>query len=150
MTIDYCRLSTVAPDLADWLRRQPPERLRKAAVDAALLAGAQTQLTDPRLDAALTALRGGALGATAERLDVQQLTHELDVVAWTIQETATAGAASRQAYSAAFRRARAAAAVGCALESDALSAALEGVYEAQAAVEDLDAMRTVVTAGPEQ
>jgi hypothetical protein len=142
MTIDYCRLSTVAPDLADWLRRQPPERLRKAAVDAALLAVAQTQLTDPRLDAALTALRGGALGATAERLDVQQLTHELDVVAWTIQETATAGAASR--------RARAAAAVGCALESDALSAALEGVYEAQAAVEDLDAMRTVVTAGPEQ
>jgi hypothetical protein len=49
-----------------------------------------------------------------------------------------------QAYSTAFRRARAALSVGFALQRDPRSAALEAVYEAQAAVADLYAVREVV------
>ena len=103
-------------------------------------------MADPRLDVALAALRGGGLGDTAERFGVQQLTDELDEIAWDTQELAEVGTVSRRDYSAAFRRARAAASVGFALISDALIAALEAVYEAQAAVADVDAVRTAVSA----
>ena len=70
--------------------------------------------------------------------------NHLDQVAWDIQEMAETGAASYQTYSIAFQRARTASAVGFALERDPLRAALEAVYEAQAAVADLDAVRAVV------
>jgi hypothetical protein len=140
------RLSTVAPDLAGRLEKQSPERLKIVAANAANLAVTRTQLADPRLDVALASLRDGGTDNTAERYGVQQLTNELDEIAWNAQEMAETGAASREEYSAAFRRARAAASVDFALDSDALSAALEAVYEAQAAVADLEAMRVVVNA----
>jgi hypothetical protein len=55
------------------------------------------------------------------------------------------GMLPEQAYLAAFARARAAASVGFALEPDALHAALESVYEAQAAV-GLEAVRVAIAA----
>lgn len=138
------RLSSVAPDLVAQLEQHAPELLRKVAGSAADLAVERTQLVDQRLDAALTALRDGRLGDTAERSEVHYLVDELDEIAWDAQEKAESGLVSRQTYSAAFRRARAAASVGFALDSDALNAALEAVYEAQAAVADLDLVRRVV------
>jgi hypothetical protein len=74
------------------------------------------------------------------------LTEELDEIAWDAQEQAEAGVLPEQAYLAAFARARAAASVGFALEPDALHAALEAVYEAQAALADLEAVRVAVVA----
>jgi hypothetical protein len=143
------RLSTVAPDLAAWLEHQSPERLRGAAANAAHLAVEWTRLSEPRLDAALTVLRNGQFGRMAERAGVQQLVDELDAAAWDLHEKAEVGAVPYEAYSAAFRRARAAASVGFALGSDALSAALEAVYEAHAATADLDAVQAAAKAEAE-
>jgi hypothetical protein len=53
---------------------------------------------------------------------------------------------SLQDYSTAFKRARAAASVAFALDPNSLSAALGAVYEARFAVDDLDAVREVVSA----
>lgn len=140
------RLSNVAPDLAARLQGQTRERLRIAAATAAGLAAERARVTDQRLGAALTALRNDRFGDTAERSGVQRLTSELDEIAWDAQEKAEAGTVSRDAYLAAFRRARAAASVGFALDCDALNAALEAIYEAQAAVGDVNAVRAAVNA----
>jgi hypothetical protein len=60
------RLSTIAEDLAERLSRQSAGRLRRAAAAAAGLAVERTQLADPRLDAALAAVRDGDPAAVAE------------------------------------------------------------------------------------
>jgi hypothetical protein len=104
----------------------------------------RTGLTDRRLDAALTALRNARFGQTAEQAAVQQLADELDNIAWELQEQSEIGAVPDEAYRAAFGRARAASSVGFALGSNALSAALDAVYEAHAATDDLAAVRAVV------
>jgi hypothetical protein len=140
----WCRLSTISVELVEQLQVQPTERLRRAAADTASLAVQQLRLADPRLDAALAALREGKFGDTGERSAVQQLTRELDLIAWEAQKTAEERNSSMQPYYAAFARARAAASVKWALDSNPLNAALEAVYEAQAAVGDLQAVKTVV------
>jgi hypothetical protein len=66
--------------------------------------------------------------------------------AWDAQEKAEAGTVPGVTYLTAFRRARAAASVGFALDCDALNAALEAIYEAQAAVGDVNAVRAAVNA----
>jgi len=146
----WSRLSTKAPDLAAWLEHQPPERLRGAAANAAHLAVERTGLTDPRLDAALRALRDGQFGRIAEQSGMQQLAAELDDDAWDLQEKAIIGTKSYEAYTAAFRKARAASSVGFALGADALAAALEAVYEAHAATADLEAIQVAAGADAEQ
>ena len=128
------RLATIAPDLVASLEHQQPRRLRLVAASGAGLAVERVCLSDPRLEAALGALREGRLGDTSERTGVQCLAREIDEMAWDAQERAEAGGGSREAYVIAFRKARAAAAVGFALEADALTAALEAVCEAHAAV----------------
>jgi hypothetical protein len=138
------RPSSVAADLVDRLERQPSAQLRRVAAGAADLAVMRAQLVDPRVDAALAALRDGAFGKTAERSGVQRLADELDERAWDVQDLEAEGAVSQHEYLVAFGRTRAAASVGFALDSDALIAALESVYEAQAAVADLDAVRVVI------
>ena len=138
------RLSSIAPDLVALLEHQQPEKLRRVAAGAANLAIERTYLSELRAEAGLTALHEGRVGFTPERSEVQHLTDELDEIAWDTQEKMEAGIVSRSAYSIAFRRARAAASVGFALDPDALTAALESVYEAQAAVADLDAVRVLV------
>jgi hypothetical protein len=140
------RLSSVAVDLVERLERQPPARLRQLTADAVRLAVARTQLVDPRLDAGLVALGSGAFGDTPERSAVLRLVDELDEIAWDVQDKAEASEATQQAYLAAFAKARAAASVGFALDSDALNAALEAIYETQAAVADLNAVREMVGA----
>jgi hypothetical protein len=140
----WCRLSSISVELVEQLQMQAPERLRRAAADAASLAVQQLRLADPRLDAALASLREGKFGDSGERSAVQQLTRELDAIGWEAQKTAEECNSSMQPYYAAFARARAAASVKWALDSNPLNAALEAVYEAQAAVADLQALRTVV------
>jgi hypothetical protein len=137
------RLMTVAVDLVHQIEGLPPAALRRVAAEAASLAVARTQLADPRLGPALGALGAGSVMPSA-RQAIEQLTEELDERAWDIQELVDAGAASEEAYVEAFRQARAAAAVGYALNPDPQTAAFESVYEAQAAVVDLGAVRMAV------
>jgi hypothetical protein len=73
---------------------------------------------------------------------------ELDEIGWDARDLAGDGTVPYQACAEAFRRARAPASVGFALDSSPLTAALEGLYEAQAAA-SLDAVRLVVTAALE-
>lgn len=138
------RLVTVDADLAGKLEGQPPSRLRRAACTAALLAMNHTGLADSRLDAALAAVRDGVPGGHAECSAAEQVTGELDEIAWDIQDKVDEGTLSYGACREAFGRARAAAAVWLALEPDPFEAALEGIYEAQAALGDLDAIRAAV------
>lgn len=118
--------------------------MREAASAAALLAINHTRLADPRLDEALAAVRDRTPGGRSVCSKAEQVTEELDEIAWDIQDQVDEEAASQEAYFEAFSRARAAAAVGYALESDPLKAALETVYEAQAALGDLKAIRTAI------
>jgi hypothetical protein len=141
-----CRLSSIAPDLVATLERQRPRRLRLVAASAVGLAVERVRLADPQLEAALGALREGRFGNTNERTGVVRLAQELDEMAWAEQDKAEAGDGSRETYVIIFRKARAAAAVGFALETDALTGTLEAVYEAQAAVKDLEAVRSAATA----
>ena len=139
------RLSTVAIDLVHQIEGLPSGVLRRVAAEAASLAIERTQLADPRLGPALGALGASNSGMPSARRAVDQLTEELDERAWGIQELVDAGAASEEAYVEAFHQARAAAAVSYALDPDPKTAALESVYEAQAAVVDLGAVRMAVT-----
>lgn len=138
------RLSTVAADLAEQLEHRPSSQLRKVATTAALLAVDRTSLVDSRLDTALAAIRDGAPGNRDECSAASRVTEELDERAWDIQEKVDEGMLPQEVYLEAFRRARAAASVGFALEVNPLQAALEAVYEAQAAVADLEAVRTAI------
>jgi hypothetical protein len=140
------RLSTIAVDLAERLSQEPPRRLRQVAAAAAGLAVERAHLADPRIDAALAAVRDDVPAATPELFQVLTLVEELDEIAWDAKDKVEAGALPRQAYLVAFAHARAAASVGFALEPDALHAALESVYEAQAAVADLESVRVAVAA----
>jgi hypothetical protein len=138
------RLSTVAPNLAEQLESQPTQALRKVAAETTGLVAARIQLADPRFDSAVAAIREGGLGDSTGLSGMRRLTEELDQIAWDVQESVEQGLLPRKACREAFTRARAAAAVGFALEPDALYAALESVYEAWAALVDIDAVRTVV------
>jgi hypothetical protein len=138
------RLSTIAVDLVERLSQEPPSRLRQVAAAAAGLAVERTHLANPRIDAALAAVRDDVPAAMPELLQVLALTEELDEIAWDAKDKVDAGALPRQAYLVAWAHARAAASAAFALEPDALHAALESVYEAKAAVADLEAVRVAV------
>ncbi len=137
------RLATVEASLSDDLTRRTPRQLRRIAAAAALLAIRRTGLSDPRLNDALFLLHSGNSGED-EQWVVDRLTEELDEKACDIQEQADAGNVSQQAYLEMFSRARAAAAVGFALGGNPLESALEAVYEAHAAIGDLDAIKSVI------
>ncbi|MGV8973119.1 MAG: hypothetical protein ACOH10_12425 [Rhodoglobus sp.] len=135
------RLASVAPDIVEVLGRNPPARLRAIAVDAGEWIVEIVGLVDPRLDAALAAMRDLRVGASPERNALKVLVDELDERAWEVQDDVDAGSAPQEAYIVAFSLARAASAVWFALDSDALHAALEAIYEAQAATGDLAGAR---------
>lgn len=108
----------------------------RAAVRAAL---ARHELDDPRLTAALAALDAGRFGETPERAAAGHLVEELDEMAWDEQDRG-----AEEEYGIAFMRARAANAVVAALDTDPESAAYEAVYEANAALEDVPALRAAL------
>ena len=137
------RLATIEARLSDDLTRRTPSQLRRIAAAAALLAIGRTGLSDPRLNDALFLLRSGNSGKD-EQWVVDRLTEELDEKAWDTQDQADAGNVSKQVHLEMFSRARAAASVGFALGGNPLESALEAVYEAYAAIGDLDAIKSVI------
>lgn len=138
------RLSSVAADLAEQMNNRSASQLRKVASTAALLAVDRTNLVDPRLEGALAAIRDSAPGNRNECSNALRVAEELDERAWDIREKVDEGTLPKRSYLEAFRKARAAAAVGFALELNPLQAALEAVYEARAAVADLEAVRAAI------
>lgn len=142
--VTVTRLGTVAPDLVELLRDQPPTRRRTVALHASGWIVESTDLANPRIDAVFLALRDGRLGETDQREAVKQLEDELDERARGIREDLEAGRAGNDEYLAAFARARAAGAVWWAMDDLDLHAALEAVHEAQAATGELGAVRRLI------
>lgn len=138
------RLTAVAPDLVEALTHQSVAALQVVAKTVADWVVDRAGLVDPRVDAGLAALRQGNLGPSTERSELQLLVVQLDEQAWDIQDQLDAGSATDEEYLAAFGLARAGSAIWYALDNDALQAALESVYEAQAASGELEILRELV------
>jgi hypothetical protein len=138
------RLATIAPELVQVLERKRPADLRAVAAAVSEWIVAQVALVDPKVDAALAALKQARVGETPERDHLKVLVEELDERAWDTQDQVEEGLATEQQYLDAFALARAASAVWFALETHALESALESVYEAQAATNDLAGVRRVI------
>jgi hypothetical protein len=136
-------LDSVAPELAEQLRGTSEDALRRVAATVGDLAVKRVSLTDPRLDRALSILSGRPAEGDAKR-DLQGLVEELDEAAWEIQARVHSGRAPEEEYLRAFRKARAASSVAFAMDSDPQAAAMEAVYEAQAAVGDVGPVKAAV------
>jgi hypothetical protein len=136
------RLKLLDPRLQQVLRESTDEGRRRVALTVSSLAIDRAGITDPRLAAGLERLQRGGYGDSPERGAVQALTEELDEVAWDIQDQADG--ADNADYAKAFMKARAANALWYALDEDPLEAAAEAAYEAGAAIEDPQSLRTAV------
>ena len=128
------------------------ERAEDAARRRAVLAGVElavrvTQLHDERVATALGVLRAEAdAGQPEESRIMTQFAEELDEEAWDLQQRVDQGLLPTSKYEEAFRKARAAAAVGFAFEDDSRTAAEEALYEAHHAIQDLARLRETVLA----
>jgi hypothetical protein len=127
--VEKGRLGTISPGLLQRLRTASPEQQREIAVLAATTAIRSVELDAPAADGALMCLRARRLGPSPQRDVLASLRDELDALAWDLQD-----AGSSSDYPAAFQRARAASSLWYALDEDAETAALEAVYESQAAI----------------
>ncbi len=136
MTAVRTRLDSVSPELAERLRGSSADALRRVAAAVGDLAVKRVSLADPRLERALSIL-AGRRAEGGERVELEALVEELDEAAWETQARVHAGRAPEDEYLRAFRKARAASSVAFALDPDPKAAAMEAVYEAQAAVGDV-------------
>ena len=121
------RLDSEDPEMVANLRAMSPASLRTAAKTIASLAVERAGIRDPRMDAGLAALRNQGWDDAQIRRGLQQLTAELDEVAWNIQDQVDEGTASEDEYASAFMRARAASSLDFALNGDAFTAAAESI-----------------------
>lgn len=138
------RLETIAPDLVEELSQTDAAGQRRVATAAAESAVERTQLTAAELDRALASIQAGNFGDSEAREGVQRLTDRLDEEQWAVQERVDEGRATTAEHLRAFSAARTASAVYFALDADPQTAALEALYEAHAATDDLDALRRLV------
>jgi hypothetical protein len=131
-------LGQVAPELVNAVRAADNNRRRRATLAACELA---VDLNDLRHQTvvvdALRALAEGASGNTSEHAAVNQLVERLDETAWSIQERVEANQVAQEEYLTAFKQARAVAAVAFAFASNSETAALEAMYEAYHATQDV-------------
>lgn len=138
------RLETVAPALVRSLGLAGEPQRRAAALAGATLAVERTGLTNVVVLKALDTLNAGGHVDAACSAALDGLLAELDEIAWSIQDQVDSGERSYEDYLVAFQRARAAASAAFAADADASTAALEGLYEADAAIDDLDALMAAV------
>ena len=139
------RLDTIDPALARIITDQTTTKQRAVALAVAEWVTRRFGLDDSRIQDVLVAGRNRQFGAGPEREALRVLVEELDERAWNIQDQdQDDGGAETQAYLEAFSLARAADASWCSLELNATEAALETVYEAQAATGEVGEVQQVV------
>ena len=119
---------------------------RAAAIQTAGAVVEWSGVTDPRATAGLEELRRGRYGDTAVRRAVAGLVHEFDTRAWDIQDRIDDGEDLQVDHLAAFKLARAIAALASAGETDPRAAATDAIYEALHAVDDRSLVMTVAVA----
>ena len=137
-------MELVAPDLSAKLRTADEVRRRKAALAACRFALDRNSLNDPILDGAFRELEGRRQPTALTRMTLEKLVQSLDEEYFELEEATKAGRAPAEQYLEAFRKARTANALYCALSFDSLGAATESIYEANAATEDLSGLRAAV------
>lgn len=133
----------MSPELADRLRGTGEDTLRRVAATVGGLAAKSMSLTDPRLERALSELAQQRAERNG-RDEVEALVQELDEQAWKIQARVHSGRLQEDEYLRAFRKARAASSVAFAMDPDPQTAAMEAVYEAQAAVGGIGPVKAAV------
>jgi predicted transcriptional regulator len=138
------RLELVDPDLSKRLSRMTEMQLRAVALAVSRFAVERTGLSDAIIDRGLAALHEGRYGDPQLRSQLWSLVESLDEIQWDLQDAIDEGRASQDEYEVAFNRARAAHSVYFAQDPDALEAALEATYEANAATDDLAGLRAAV------
>lgn len=134
------RLETVAPDIAESVKLANNVNAREAAMAAAGFAVERSGLKDVRVAEAMNAIRHGMYGLNSFRLAVENVASELDDRHWKLQEND--GSATEQLE--VFSQARAAATVYFSGDEDPKLAASEAIYEAAAALDDIDDLRKLV------
>jgi hypothetical protein len=138
------RLETLAPDLAERLRRASPDKQRAAALAACQFAIAKANVPHAGIEEACKGLRSGAGLSAAQQSEIEALAASLDNEYFDLQEAAEEGRATTEDYLRKFAQARAVSAVLFASKSDPLEASTEAVYEAAAAAEDKGALFSAV------
>jgi hypothetical protein len=137
------RLAAVSSELARAVDRLPANVMREVALAAARLAGQRTGLP-PRLYELLESSRDDAAVRDRVRREAQAESRDLDERQWNLGELFSTGNVDEATYLREFRRARAAAAVAAAANADARTAAFDALYEAIHAVDDIDAVASLV------
>jgi hypothetical protein len=140
------RLNTVAPDLVERLEGEGDPELRRLTANVVEAALREQEVRDESVERGLDGLRNGRYGDAEDRAAVKALADRLDELAWDLQDQVDAGEAEQEDYLAAFRKARAATALWFALDPDPRTAAIEAVYEAQAATDDGVVRREIAAA----
>ncbi|MGW4929146.1 hypothetical protein ACWEOH_08340 [Agromyces sp. NPDC004153] len=141
------RLETIAPDLVALIDRRDDIGRREAALIACRVAISRTGLSNLSVEALLGAIERGDVGETSSRRAVNVVVDALDGIQWELHDRLDEGTATTAEHLAAFARARAASAVYFAADSDARVAAMEALYEANAAIDDLDSLRSALAIG---
>jgi hypothetical protein len=100
---------------------------------------------DPVIAAAMDIVKTGRYDDVSRREQLDILVERLDAQQWDLQDAVAAGHADEGAYLLAFAQARAAHAVYFALDADPFIAATEAIYEAQAAIDEIDVIRAVIS-----
>lgn len=136
------RLASIAPDLVSRLDSRSDTELANIVAVVAREAAARSGLDEPVVASALDRIRTGE-PSLSDRSEVEELAARLDEHAWDIQESDDGARHDSQRYLLAFQRARAASALAFALDRDR-EAALESIYEAQAALGSIDAVRRLI------
>ncbi len=114
----------LSPDNERLIEGCPAEALRSMAAALAEFACDAVDVGDSRASAALDALRLGRFRGPELR-GAEELTQELDEVAWDLQERIESDGSDQSKYVAAFKRARAVATIVMAFDDDPRMALLE-------------------------
>lgn len=134
--MSFVRLESVAPELTRAVQAADADVRRAVAVNAAELAVEMSGLANVVVGEVLEQVHGTGGVDAGGRTAIDAVVADLDEAQWDLQDLVDDGKADPAEHLAAFRRARAASAVAFASDPDPLVAALEGLYEASAAVED--------------
>lgn len=145
----YIRLESVASDLVrevSWLSPDQQLTLRQVVVTRAV---EEVELgSEPLVIRGLAELVDGPFGHSEIRSLLASLAEATDEQAWGLQEVGN-DAAESSAYLEQFRRARAISSLVFALGDASTTSTLECVYEAHAAIGNIDVVRNLISAGPE-
>ncbi|MFI7603244.1 hypothetical protein [Actinoplanes sp. NPDC049681] len=138
-------LIQISPELVDMLRQSDDDTRHQIVERACLLALQRADVADPKLTEALNAIGRRSFGNPDLRNQVDALTQQLDEIAWDTQDRVEAGDAVGDEYRRAFMKARAAAAIGFALDGS-LAASFDSLYEAYHAIDSRDDFLRAVAA----